>query len=122
MKLSSTLIVLTSICSSLILGAPVAEPAGELVTRNGPTAFNVSPKGVSCGSGTTIYCSGSGCKGNFSPAQDTIVITEAAGNCHVSLYTGENQSGTITERLDTDTTGTCVTTSGSWLSYGFYCS
>ncbi|MCJ1439266.1 hypothetical protein MMC27_008658 [Xylographa pallens] len=106
MKLSSTLVVLASI--SLTLGAPVAEPAGNLVARNGPTRFTVSPPGASCGSGTSIYCSGTGCKGNFSPGQSTIVVTEAAGNCHISLYTGSNQSGTITERLNTDTTGTCL--------------
>ena len=80
---------------------------------------------TACGSGTTISCSpspGNPCKGNFSPAQASIVVTKAAGNCHVSLYTESNQGGSATERLNTDTTGTCVFTSAAtWKSYGVFC-
>ncbi|MCJ1476759.1 hypothetical protein MMC13_005428 [Lambiella insularis] len=120
MKLSSTFIALSALASRLVLAAPIAEPVNDLVARASATQFIVSPPGVSCGSGTLITAN-PGNKGNFSSGQATIVVTQAAGNCHVSLYTGSNQSGSITERLNTDTTGTCVTTSGTWLSYGYYC-
>ncbi|KAF9526667.1 hypothetical protein CPB83DRAFT_455782 [Crepidotus variabilis] len=89
-------------------------------------AFNVSPLNKNCGAGTTITCSGltSGhsCKGNFSPNQAKIVVTTAQGNCHVSLYPQANQGGGVAQRLNTDTSGTCVETNvASWASYGVYC-
>ncbi|KAF8871058.1 hypothetical protein CPB84DRAFT_1754179 [Gymnopilus junonius] len=107
----------------------VAIPENELeslVARQGsPVAFNVAPLGTSCGHGTTITCvlsPGQSCKGNFNPAQASIVVTEALGNCHVSLYTQPDQQGGVTQRLDTDTTGTCVFTNiATWESYGIFC-
>ncbi|KAF9523886.1 hypothetical protein CPB83DRAFT_886604 [Crepidotus variabilis] len=84
----------------------------ELEARQTRTvAFNVAPAGASCGSGTTIFCttgSGGSCKGNFNPKQASIVVTQAAGNCHVSLYPQNNQAGGVVERLNTDTTGTAT--------------
>ncbi len=69
---------------------------------------------TACGAGTTISCtlsSGQSCKGNFSPKQASVVVTQAHGNCHVSLYPDNDQQGGVIQRLDTDTTGTCVFTS-----------
>ncbi|KAF8875723.1 hypothetical protein CPB84DRAFT_1966705 [Gymnopilus junonius] len=107
----------------------VALPGGgarNLVARQSrPVAFNVAPAGQACGTGTTIFCSpspGSPCTGNFEPAQASIVVTEAAGNCQVELFPEENQQGGVTESLDTDTTGTCVFTNvATWSSYEIIC-
>ncbi|KAF8958184.1 hypothetical protein BDZ97DRAFT_1842953 [Flammula alnicola] len=115
--------VLTNQVMAVAIAGPEVQ---ELVVRQGrPVAFNVAPQGAACGTGTTISCSpstSSPCKGNFNPAQASIVVTEAAGNCHVSLYTEDNQAGGVVQRLDTDTTGTCVFTSAAtWKSYGIFC-
>ncbi|KAL0571629.1 hypothetical protein V5O48_010322 [Marasmius crinis-equi] len=88
--------------------------------------FNVAPAGASCGSGTTITCfspsPSNSCKGNFNPKQASIVVTQAQGNCHISLYPQANQQGGVIQRLNTDTTGTCVFTgSATWASYGVFC-
>ncbi|KAF8972066.1 hypothetical protein BDZ97DRAFT_1010231 [Flammula alnicola] len=115
------------VLTNQVMAVAVAGPeVQELVARQGrPVAFNVAPQGAACGTGTTISCSpstSSPCKGNFNPAQASIVVTEAAGNCHVSLYTEDNQAGGVVQRLDTDTTGTCVFTSAAtWKSYGIFC-
>ncbi|KDR72313.1 hypothetical protein GALMADRAFT_1343973 [Galerina marginata CBS 339.88] len=89
-------------------------------------AFNVAPAGVYCGHGTTITCSpiaGSVvCKNNFTPKQASIVVTHAQGNCHISLYPENNQHGGVIQRLNTDTTGTCIYTDvAEYQSYGIYC-
>ncbi|KJA16860.1 hypothetical protein HYPSUDRAFT_46895 [Hypholoma sublateritium FD-334 SS-4] len=98
--------------------------ASQVMASN--VAFNVAPQGAACGSGTTISCtlsSGQSCKGNFSPKQASIVVTQAHGNCHVSLYPDNDQQGGVIQRLDTDTTGTCVFTSAAeYQSYGIFCS
>ena len=47
MKLLSALVALTSVLSSLIVAAPLAEPATNLVARASTTQFVVSAPGVS---------------------------------------------------------------------------
>ncbi|PPQ93594.1 hypothetical protein CVT25_005474 [Psilocybe cyanescens] len=105
--------------AALTICAVASQAMGALV------AFNVAPLGTSCGDGTTISCNlspGQSCKGNFNPKQASIVVTHALGNCHVSLYPQNNQQGGVIQRLDTDTTGTCVFTSvAEYQSYGIFC-
>ncbi|ORY14902.1 hypothetical protein BCR34DRAFT_585452 [Clohesyomyces aquaticus] len=93
-------------------------PALALAAR--PGQFNVAPSGVACGKGTTISVPDAGAKGNFNPAQSTVVNLKVSGNCHISLYPQANQGGGVSQRLNTDTTGTCIT-GGPWKSYGYYC-
>ncbi|KAF8956759.1 hypothetical protein BDZ97DRAFT_1955759 [Flammula alnicola] len=81
------------VVTNQVMAVAVAGPeVQELVARQGrPVAFNVAPQGAACGTGTTISCSPSTtspCKGNFNPAQASIVVTEAAGNCHAALGRG----------------------------------
>ncbi|KAF9535549.1 hypothetical protein CPB83DRAFT_901254 [Crepidotus variabilis] len=110
----------TSTFTALVAVALCAAPQA-LAT----VSFNVAPAGTVCGHGTTITCTpspGHPCKGNFNPKQASIVVTQAQGNCHVSLYPQNNQAGGVAQRLNTDTTGTCVFTStATWQSYGIYC-
>ncbi|KAL0567453.1 hypothetical protein V5O48_014540 [Marasmius crinis-equi] len=93
-------------------------------------AFNVVPVGVSCGSGATITCNspsaGSPCKGNFSPKQASILVTQAQSGCHISLYPQNNQQGGVVARVSADQLATaCVPrpmpTAATWQSYGVYC-
>ncbi|PPQ78253.1 hypothetical protein CVT25_011712 [Psilocybe cyanescens] len=107
--------------SLVALGAVFA--SNQVMANN--VAFNVAPVGTACGSGTTISCNlspGKSCKGNLNPKQSSIVITQALGNCHVSLYPQNDQHGGVIQRLNTDSTGTCVFTSvAQYQSYGIYC-
>ncbi|KDR69474.1 hypothetical protein GALMADRAFT_160467 [Galerina marginata CBS 339.88] len=127
MKFIRITFLLTSVFTSQAIAVAVSgAEVQELAARQGrPVAFNVAPLGTPCGHGTTISCApspGSPCKGNFNPKQASIVVTEAAGNCHVSLYPQNNQAGGVIQRLDTDTTGTCVFTSvAEYQSYGIFC-
>ncbi|KDR67412.1 hypothetical protein GALMADRAFT_216491 [Galerina marginata CBS 339.88] len=113
----------TSRAMAAAVGGPEIQ---ELSARQGrPVAFNVAPLRTPCGEGTTIFCSpfpGSPCAGNFDPIQASIVVTEAAGNCHINLYALDNQAGNVVQVLNTDTTGTCVFTSiAEYKSYEIIC-
>jgi len=148
MRFNFDIAALAIVCATAnqVMAAAAPAPAtNELFSRQGrPVAFNVAPQGAcmypspalaltdvsnqtspACGSGTTISCSpspGNPCKGNFSPAQASVVVTRAAGNCHLNLYPQANQAGGVSQRLNTDTTGTCVFTStANWRSYGIFC-
>ncbi|KAF8899749.1 hypothetical protein CPB84DRAFT_1847538 [Gymnopilus junonius] len=83
-----------------------------------PIAFNVAPAGQGEISSfmwnghNNLLLSGSRTilQRRLHPAQASIVITETAGNCHVSLYPQANQQGGVTQRLNTDTGGICCGT------------
>ncbi|KAF8873372.1 hypothetical protein CPB84DRAFT_1753298 [Gymnopilus junonius] len=127
MKFTSITALAIYFFANQAMGAAVAgnELEGLVARQSAPVAFNVAVAGKACGTGTTITCvlaPGQSCKGNFSPAQASVVVTTAHGNCHVSLYPQSNQGGGVSQRLDTDTTGTCVFTNvATWKSYGIFC-
>ncbi|KJA16898.1 hypothetical protein HYPSUDRAFT_206691 [Hypholoma sublateritium FD-334 SS-4] len=106
-----------------LVALTISAIAGQAIASN--VAFNVAPLGTPCGDGTTISCNlspGQSCKGNFNPKQASIVVTQALGNCHVSLYPSNDQQGGVIQRLDTDTAGTCIFTSvAEYQSYGIFC-
>ncbi|KAJ6578394.1 hypothetical protein B0H19DRAFT_1253636 [Mycena capillaripes] len=41
------------------------------------------------------------CKGNFTPGQCCLHIATTHPNCHVAVYTEDNQQGGVVERLST---------------------
>ncbi|KDR68105.1 hypothetical protein GALMADRAFT_146591 [Galerina marginata CBS 339.88] len=140
MKLIEFTALAICLFASQTIAGPAAEvDAPELIARQlKPISFNVSPKFAPCGSGTTISCSASStvsCKGNFNPAQQSVVVTRAAPGCHISLYPDNDEVGGATTRVDAGVVGSCafapvtvttvgatmVTSIGTWRSYGVFC-
>ncbi|MCJ1311912.1 hypothetical protein MMC25_005585 [Agyrium rufum] len=82
-----TIAALSVLLPLLVQGSPVS----DLAARAGrPTSFEVRTSGSCSGAGTVISPSGSTAKGNFSPSQNSIEVLTAAGNCHVTMYSGSN--------------------------------
>ncbi|KAJ7207496.1 hypothetical protein GGX14DRAFT_396320 [Mycena pura] len=93
--------------------------------------FVVSPSNTNtdCDPGTAISCSqdtitADACKGNFTPGQRCLHIAATHPDCHVSLYTEDNQQGGVQARLSTASGGSIIEASddeAAWLSYGIFC-
>ena len=111
-------------------GAVTGELAPQLVSevlaeralaKRANVQFTVFKSPDCSGSGTGIGATASGSKGNFSPAQQSIRITQLTNGWHLSLYTGSQQSGVLT-RFYAGEVGANKCYTGSWLSYGLFSS
>ena len=99
-----------------------AEPLSERdLAKRANAQFTVFKSPDCSGTGTGISASSSGSKGDFSPEQKSVRITQLTNGWHLSLYTGLKQSGVLT-RFFVGEVGANKCYTGSWLSYGLYSS